>query len=53
METIINLAERLAAAEGLLYDYVEQDSCVCDADTIEEGACLFCSTQQYLEDIAQ
>ncbi len=50
MKTIINLAERLVKAEQLLWEYVEQDECVCkdiDADR-ENWTCLFCQAHEFV-----
>lgn len=48
METIIALSDRLIAAEKLLWEYVEQDTCVCD--NREDWTCLACQANQHLED---
>ena len=47
METVINLADRLQKAEELLWEYVEQDECVCEG---EDWRCLLCQANDYLID---
>ena len=48
MKTVINLADRLQKAEALLWEYVEQDECVCEDR--EDWRCLLCQATDYLID---
>ena len=48
MKTIILLAERLTRAEQLLWEYVEQDECVCKDSELEDWTCLFCQAHEFV-----